>query len=67
MVYPTGTNRGPVSPEVPQEVSSDYVEACNVLDCQPKTIGCVVTAVPPKYATFPRVQGAGPTGPKCGD
>jgi Domain of unknown function (DUF4145) len=36
MVYPTGTNRGPISPEVPQEVSSDYVEACNVLPVSPK-------------------------------
>lgn len=35
-VYPTGTNRGPVSPEVPQEVSSDYVEGCNVLPVSSK-------------------------------
>ena len=31
-----GANRGPVSTEVPSEVSRDFVEACNVLPVSPK-------------------------------
>jgi hypothetical protein len=31
MVYPVGASRGPVSPEVPEEIAQDYIEACNVL------------------------------------
>ena len=30
-VYPSGTYRGPVSPEVPTEIAADYTEACIVL------------------------------------
>lgn len=30
-VYPIGANRGPVPPEVPQEIAKDYIQACNVL------------------------------------
>ena len=30
-VHPIGSNRGPVSPEVPPAIAADYVEACNVL------------------------------------
>jgi hypothetical protein len=30
-VYPIGTNRGPVSPEVPSAIATDYIEACTVL------------------------------------
>jgi hypothetical protein len=30
-VHPIGSNRGPVSPEVPPPIAADYVEACNVL------------------------------------
>jgi hypothetical protein len=30
-VYPLGTNRGPVSPEVPSAIAADYIEACTVL------------------------------------
>lgn len=36
LVYPRGANRGPVPPEVPGNISSDYVEACNVLPISPK-------------------------------
>jgi Domain of unknown function (DUF4145) len=35
-VYPIGSNRGPVPPEVPQDVAGDYVEACNVLPISSK-------------------------------
>jgi hypothetical protein len=35
-VYPIGANRGPVSPEVPAEISQDYIEACNVLPISAK-------------------------------
>src|SRR5438128_7534834 len=30
-VYPIGSNRGPVPPEVPERIAQDYVEACRVL------------------------------------
>jgi Domain of unknown function (DUF4145) len=30
-VHPVGSNRGPVSPEVPKPIATDYVEACRVL------------------------------------
>ena len=30
-VYPIGTNRAPVSPEVPSTIATDYIEACTVL------------------------------------
>jgi hypothetical protein len=30
-VHPIGANRGPVAPEVPQDIAQDYIEACNVL------------------------------------
>jgi Domain of unknown function (DUF4145) len=36
MVYPIGASRGPVSPEVPEEIAKDYVEACNVLPISAK-------------------------------
>lgn len=36
MVYPIGASRGPVSPEVPEEITKDYVEACNVLPISAK-------------------------------
>jgi hypothetical protein len=36
MVYPVGANRGPVPTEVPHDIASDYVEACNVLPISPK-------------------------------
>jgi hypothetical protein len=35
-VFPTGSNRGPVSPDVPAEIAKDYVEACKVLPISPK-------------------------------
>jgi hypothetical protein len=35
-VYPVGANRGPVPPEVPSDISQDYVEACNVLPISAK-------------------------------
>jgi uncharacterized protein DUF4145 len=35
-VYPIGANRGPVPPDVPQEVAEDYVEACMVLPLSAK-------------------------------
>jgi hypothetical protein len=31
MIYPIGASRGPVSPELPDEIKKDYVEACIVL------------------------------------
>jgi hypothetical protein len=36
MVYPIGASRGPVSAEVPVEISKDYIEACNVLPISAK-------------------------------
>ena len=36
MTYPVGANRGPVPTEVPQNIASDYVEACNVLPISSK-------------------------------
>jgi uncharacterized protein DUF4145 len=36
MVYPFGVSRGPISTEVPAEITNDYVEACNVLSISPK-------------------------------
>jgi hypothetical protein len=36
MVYPIGASRGPVSPEVPAEITNDYIEACNVLPISAK-------------------------------
>ncbi len=35
-VYPIGANRGPVPPELPPEIASDYIEACNVLPVSAK-------------------------------
>jgi Domain of unknown function (DUF4145) len=35
-VYPIGANRGPVPPEVPQNIAEDYIEACNVLPISAK-------------------------------
>jgi hypothetical protein len=35
-VHPAGANRGPAPPEVPGEISCDYIEACNVLPLSPK-------------------------------
>jgi hypothetical protein len=35
-VYPMGTNRGPVPPEVPPDIAKDYIEACNVLPISAK-------------------------------
>jgi hypothetical protein len=35
-VYPIGASRGPVDPEVPDKVSEDYIEACNVLPISAK-------------------------------
>ncbi len=35
-IYPIGANRGPVPPEVPQNIAEDYVEACNVLPISAK-------------------------------
>ena len=29
-VHPIGSNRGPVPAEVPQQIATDYVEACQV-------------------------------------
>jgi hypothetical protein len=31
LVYPTGSYRGPVAPEVPKDIASDYTEAAKVL------------------------------------
>lgn len=36
MVYPSGANRGPAPPQVPANISDDYIEACNVLSISPK-------------------------------
>jgi hypothetical protein len=35
-IFPIGANRGPVPAEVPANISSDYVEACNVLSISSK-------------------------------
>jgi Domain of unknown function (DUF4145) len=35
-VHPIGSNRGPVPPEVPSQIATDYVEACLVLPISPK-------------------------------
>jgi hypothetical protein len=35
-IYPFGSNRGPVPPEVPADIASDYVEACRVLPISAK-------------------------------
>lgn len=36
MVQPQGTTRGPIAVQVPISISSDYIEACNVLPISPK-------------------------------
>jgi hypothetical protein len=36
LVWPKGTNRPPVPPEVPKEIAEDYTEACLVLADSPK-------------------------------
>ncbi len=36
MVQPIGSNRGPVSKDVPATISCDYIEACNVLPISSK-------------------------------
>jgi hypothetical protein len=36
MVYPIGASRGPVRPEVPIHIATDYIEACQVLPISPK-------------------------------
>lgn len=35
-IYPIGATRGPVSPEIPEEITQDYIEACNVLPISAK-------------------------------
>lgn len=35
-IYPVGANRGPVPSEVPQNISTDYIEACAVLPLSAK-------------------------------
>jgi hypothetical protein len=35
-IYPPGSNRGPVPPEVPKNIAADYIEACLVLPLSPK-------------------------------
>jgi hypothetical protein len=35
-IYPQGSNRGPVSPDVPKEIAEDYDEAALVLPFSPK-------------------------------
>jgi len=35
-VHPVGSNRGPVPPEVPKSIATDYVEACLVLPTSAK-------------------------------
>jgi hypothetical protein len=35
-VHPIGSNRGPVPPEVPEQIAADYVEACLVLPTSAK-------------------------------
>lgn len=34
--FPSGANRGPVPPEVPSTIASEYIEACNVLHISAK-------------------------------
>jgi hypothetical protein len=34
--FPAGSNRGPVAPDVPQEIAADYTEAALVLPLSPK-------------------------------
>jgi hypothetical protein len=36
MVYPIGTSRWAMVPEVPADIANDYIEACNVLPISPK-------------------------------
>ena len=36
MIYPIGASRGPISPEVLDEIAGDYIEACNVLPISAK-------------------------------
>ncbi|MDD2666175.1 MAG: DUF4145 domain-containing protein [Methanocellales archaeon] len=36
LVYPKGSNRPPVPPQVPEKIAEDYVEACIVLSDSPK-------------------------------
>ncbi|MDE2577360.1 MAG: DUF4145 domain-containing protein [Hyphomicrobiales bacterium] len=36
VVHPLGANRGPVPAEVPLEIATDYIEACNVLPISAK-------------------------------
>jgi hypothetical protein len=35
-IQPIGANRGPVPAEVPEQIASDYIEACNVLPISAK-------------------------------
>jgi hypothetical protein len=35
-IYPVGTNRGPIPPEVPEHIARDYSEACRVLPSSAK-------------------------------
>ncbi len=35
-LFPFGSNRGPVPPEVPPDISRDYIEACQVLSISTK-------------------------------
>jgi Domain of unknown function (DUF4145) len=35
-IYPVGASRGPIAPEVPQDIAQDYIEACNVLPISAK-------------------------------
>jgi hypothetical protein len=34
--FPSGSNRGPVPPQVPANIAADYLEACQVLPISPK-------------------------------
>lgn len=34
-IFPAGASRGPVPPEVPEAIATDYVQACNVLPISP--------------------------------
>jgi Domain of unknown function (DUF4145) len=36
LIVPSGSSRGPVPVEVPENISADYVEACNILPISPK-------------------------------
>jgi hypothetical protein len=40
-IYPVGASRGPVPPEVPVQIASDYVEACNVLPISAKASAAI--------------------------